>query len=700
MIKTYIYGTPHGFNLYENDDMDNYFKGFYISSRRNRRLMVHRQDNGITTYNYLVYDIQEVEGTGRPHAFFGMSLVIGDNTFCPDFQKILQWFDFLFFDKIVKEKSLFIEKEVDDSNTSGLQYKINRFDECSNYVNWLKGVLPNIFSADASTSLRPIDETFESSRTGQVRCLNDQEEDAVILEAFTKYSWVTLAPEYKKEGQGDAGLPYVDLDFGDLYKKLSEWNASLLSVAIDISKAKLGDLESMQQDVDDSTSQIKTYCKQIQDQNEASKFANLLAGFEDLSENLSALISKIKPEGGGEPPKPLTMYCFSCKQYKDISQFHDKSSTKCISCESKEKRTCKKCGIQKPLDHFTGHSDICNECTSMNDKARRCSQCHRLLPLSMFSVDCSICDDCVRKRPSNVVKYLTIAISSLLVISLFALGYMHLHNSDSTAETVVQSDPKTNENGRDDAAKKMTVDESKFVEFEKELNVSEAFKCLDGKEDGNEYYQRICVMIDSTLWTFIDGSNSSDPANTIINKIFEYKLKFCSIIEEVGYTFEQEYWKNLVNDYKTLVGYTKSQYLDSNGKNSANEIINKYPERFSNWKDIINNKPSQELTPTPVSEQISIEIQLYKTDGISPNGDAKTYKDAKAVCVELGVGEFVVIKSNKKITFKKNNSFDANRPDNKPTILRLKAINEDSIKIESGDKEITITAKKQGFKKA
>ena len=75
MIKTYVYGTPRGFNIYEKDDVyDNYFKDFYISSRRNRRLMIHRQPNGVTTYNFLKYDLLEVGG--RPNAFFGMSLVI------------------------------------------------------------------------------------------------------------------------------------------------------------------------------------------------------------------------------------------------------------------------------------------------------------------------------------------------------------------------------------------------------------------------------------------------------------------------------------------------------------------------------------------------------------------------------------------------------------------------------------------------
>ena len=76
-VKTFIYGTPLGFNFYEDDSLyKDYFKAFYISSREGRRLMVNRLDNGETTYNFLCYRI--AEAGNRPNAFFGMSLVLGD----------------------------------------------------------------------------------------------------------------------------------------------------------------------------------------------------------------------------------------------------------------------------------------------------------------------------------------------------------------------------------------------------------------------------------------------------------------------------------------------------------------------------------------------------------------------------------------------------------------------------------------------
>ena len=51
MIKTFIYGDPHGFDFYEKDVyLNDYFKGFYISSRRGRRLVVNRRENGETIF--------------------------------------------------------------------------------------------------------------------------------------------------------------------------------------------------------------------------------------------------------------------------------------------------------------------------------------------------------------------------------------------------------------------------------------------------------------------------------------------------------------------------------------------------------------------------------------------------------------------------------------------------------------------------
>ena len=63
MISTYIYGSPHGFNFYERvASLNDYFKSFYISTRKGRRLMVNRKDDGTTVYSFLCYGLMEKEG--------------------------------------------------------------------------------------------------------------------------------------------------------------------------------------------------------------------------------------------------------------------------------------------------------------------------------------------------------------------------------------------------------------------------------------------------------------------------------------------------------------------------------------------------------------------------------------------------------------------------------------------------------------
>ena len=84
MIRTYIYGVPRGFDFYEKDAMLNeYFKKFYISSRRGKRLVINRRSNGDTIYSYLRYGLREVERQPL-NSFFGMSVVVDGYRYCPD----------------------------------------------------------------------------------------------------------------------------------------------------------------------------------------------------------------------------------------------------------------------------------------------------------------------------------------------------------------------------------------------------------------------------------------------------------------------------------------------------------------------------------------------------------------------------------------------------------------------------------------
>ncbi|MBO5631450.1 MAG: hypothetical protein J5965_20475, partial [Aeriscardovia sp.] len=199
-VKTFIYGTPFGFNFYEDDSQyKDYFKGFYISSREGRRLMVNRLDNGETTYNFLCYRI--TEHGNRPNAFFGMSLVLDDFMFCADFGNLYEWFNFL-FDKLIKERKLFINKDAQ------LLYNVSKFEEDVGDVEWLKANLPNILSSH-DIKLQKYDSSFSDKKTGKVVQFNNSEKSEVILKAFKQSRWISLSSSF-------GGDDCPELDFGEL----------------------------------------------------------------------------------------------------------------------------------------------------------------------------------------------------------------------------------------------------------------------------------------------------------------------------------------------------------------------------------------------------------------------------------------------------------------------------------------------------
>ena len=189
MAKTFIYGVPHGFDFYEKDaEFNDYFKGFYISSRRGRRLMINRRDNGETIYSYLRYGLKEVDRQPL-HSFFGMSLVIDNYQFCPNFKVLLEWFDYL-FNKLVNEHNVI---KINDDGV--LHYVIHKFDENSSDVEWLKSNLPNILTQAGQTEIVNYDSSYADGKAGQVVSFNQPVGEKRLLDTFKKYRWISVSSE-------------------------------------------------------------------------------------------------------------------------------------------------------------------------------------------------------------------------------------------------------------------------------------------------------------------------------------------------------------------------------------------------------------------------------------------------------------------------------------------------------------------------
>ena len=483
MIRTYIYGTPLGFNSFENEESpDNYLKGFYISSRRGRRLMVHRKNNEETAYNYLVYDL--IESGGRPRSFFGMTILLDSKQYCADFKTIFEWFEYV-FEKIRTEKNIF-RKDESGNTIEPLRYNITKFSDVQQDVKWIKDTLPKIFSPSSKVILDTYDSSFSISKSGQIVGLNPDEDQDVILQAFKDYEWISISsenPVLSKEEKIDDAIS--ELDYGDLREMCNECNATLVPIAINKPKESSVILNALYKKVSDSISSISQYVSRISDE-DAEHFQKLLQNYRDLLSNIDALIKKVSPAA----PNNDLQYCYSCKQYKSRESFRSPDATQCKECE------------QKKQQHASSH--------------KKCKVCGKIKPVSSFRPGAEICDTCRHK--GNPIPIRLFMFAGLLIA--VAIAIIVVLTNKPKVESVSQNPPAGITGTTND--KDHRVDKDLFNRYIQEQNINAAFDCLDGKEDAKEYYQDIAEAIDEKLWSLIDDTSHSSDYNSMSYSLLEY----------------------------------------------------------------------------------------------------------------------------------------------------------------------------------
>lgn len=323
MVKTFIYGVPHGFDFYEKEaSLNNYFKGFYISSRSGRRLEINRRDNGETIYSYLRYGLKEVDRQPL-HSFFGMSLMLDNYQFCPNFKILLEWFDFL-FDKFVNEHNI-----IKRSEDGVLHYVVHRFDENASDIKWLKSNLPNILTEAGQTQIISYDSSFLRGKPGEIVSVKQPVVgDNRLLEMFKSYRGLSISSEIvERQDEGPTPLQ-IELNHEELNEKLQGYNQSLLRIAVNFSKDAEEILKRMDKEIDEIRTSLVVYLPTINDCCEIEKFKRLKARYDSLKESIKQLLDKIPPA-----VLPETQYCSSCKQQKILSQFRSSNATTCIECE-------------------------------------------------------------------------------------------------------------------------------------------------------------------------------------------------------------------------------------------------------------------------------------------------------------------------------------------------------------------------------
>lgn len=601
MIRTYIYGVPHGFDFYEKDaNLNNYFKGFYISSRRGRRLMVNRQENGETIYSYLQYGLKEVERQPL-HSFFGMSLVVDDYQYCPNFKVLLEWFDYL-FNKLVKEQRI-IKKNEDGV----LCYVIHKFEEVSDEVNWLKNIIPNIITKseqadDVKVEISKYDKSFFVGNVGQIVCFNKPVSEKRLFEVFHKNSWISVSSEIlEKEEVNTSGniadSEVIEYSYEELDEECNKFTEILLSIAIDISCTSVTDLAEIEGKVQKTCINLENYLPTIDNIEEKNKFKNLESKYNSLKDKILTLQSKSTGTiSTSTSPQGKNLYCFSCKKYKPLSHFRSIESTKCKECEEKDHiepadnegyKVCKHCGKKKALKAFcNSETDICDDCSNIKQQKSENSALQRLkenIPLTKG--------------------FVRISMGLLVVVATIMIIFFSRMKNDNEVHGIARID------STQIVKNSSNVDIKEVNRFIKSYNFKELFEYIREKQDADKYKSLIKHSVNGYLWKIIDTSTSAQ------EDIERFYIENNELLEFIGFDKDdKDTWRETITDYNQMLSIIKKDKVTEKDVEVGKEILKKHRNLFpSDWEARLKNIPKEETKKEEKKVNVITENKMAYT---------------------------------------------------------------------------------------
>ncbi len=185
-----IFGAPYTFDLYQGTENEiAYFQKFDNGGKENVKLLIHRMMSGKVSYSYLRYNF--ISSTGRPNAFFGMSIVF-DNEYCKDIQKLFELFDAIYNGLILKNGILL--SALPGNPNAQAKYCVRTFAEASGEVINIENNIINNLNKHFVNDILPLDNSFLESNS-MVK-LNDKMGNELFVSALKKCSWVHISPEY------------------------------------------------------------------------------------------------------------------------------------------------------------------------------------------------------------------------------------------------------------------------------------------------------------------------------------------------------------------------------------------------------------------------------------------------------------------------------------------------------------------------
>lgn len=667
MFNTYIYGTPLGFDFYEDvASLKEYFKGLYISSRKGRRLMVNRRDNGETFYNYLRYGLAEKEG--RPNSFFGMSISMDNNEYAYDFKEIFDWFDYL-FDKLVERDSLFF---VNAGNI--IQYKIAKFKDDAEEVQWLKNNIPNLFTKAQGVKLREYDSTFSASSSGQIRCFNDETNSTKVLDAFKKCRWISLSPIFKPEEEP------IEIDPYDIEVQLNKYTQQLVPIAISPRQENLSVLHSIETNCIDTIGLIQKYLTNEHDESEQRNCVSLIEKAQEIVANAKTIATKIDVYGSTIkpfPPTPQLKRCKRCRQNLPLTNFADAYSQFCIDCE--------------------------NQITQSKSKTKKCTQCGAAKNKSEFPEGSSICYDCKNHNSPDYITAKLIAAFSVFAlivgISLYLIFGGEKDDKPSEREQNITEQVEQDES----TDNKNIVDVSRFINHLSNNDFIGAYRELDGKDNSSEYISQLRLSVETYLLDVIVKPSNQNGKE----EIQHFFISNRRIVEIIG--VDENKWIQYANAYDRLKVLSKKQSLSQNQRAEANQLIAALPDYpvtvKKSFKDKIDNIPDDAV----INHKPPIDTQASNVDNPETNNIDSDYIELidsngiKIITTTAGYdyfdGDKITVKSNKKLTLSGTGSNNVT-PQNSRTKMIIDVKAEKTVILSVGNIQITINGKKKPFKKA
>ncbi len=660
MFNTYIYGTPLGFDFYEDIvSLKEYFKGLYISSRKGRRLMVNRRDNGITFYNYLRYGLAEKEG--RPNSFFGMSISMDNNEYAYNFKEIFDWFDYL-FDRLLERGSLFY---INPGNV--IQYKVTKFKDNTDEIQWLKNNIPNLFTKAEGVKLLEYDSTFSVSSSGQILCFNDETSSTKIFDAFKKCRWIALSPNFKPEEES------IEINLSDIEAQLNKYNQQLVPIAISPKKENINVLNSIESSCIDIIGLIQKYLSADHDDSEQQFCALLMEGAQEIVHNAKTIANKI-----------------------DISD----SSLDPYTPNQHLKR-CKGCGRDLTLSNYKNvNSLFCKDCDEQvnQSKTKKCSKCGKIKNITEFSKDSQICYDC--KSHKSILDYIDAKVIAAFTVLVLIVGIsMYLILKDGKADKPSERDTEISEHVESDKAveNENKVDDSRFKDYLNNYDFLRAYDEIEGKDDSNHYLELLKASIESYLWDLIDKPKPTEQSRSVAIQQFFIENK--RIVEKVD--IDEERWNKCVDAYEKLMSLVKKNSLSRSQRAEADQLIdllpaspvtikNTFKNRINNIPDDVVHKASNPIISTEPNDLAGNNTSQKYIKMTSRGVSQKITQDRGFDRVE---GEEVKFESNTKLNVSGANDNVNSRENGKVVVVKVKAGQQ--IIVSVGKFSITINGKKK-----